>query len=371
MTNMNVYMPTRLVTGEGCVRDAGKDLAKLGDFCLVMTGKTAAKRCGALDDVISALTDAGVGYLVWDGVGQNPTFGQCDEAAREAIAAGAQFILGVGGGSPMDAAKAVAVLAANPGMTQEELYAMNWSKKPLPIVAVGTTAGTGSEVTKIAVITTNEGRKTALKDDLMYAVYAYGDPTYTLTLPNQFTRSTAVDALAHCVESYFSTIANEISQAYAVRGIRLLKQVFDETPEEEYGELSYEKREILYHASIYGGLAINITGTAMPHTLGYLLTERHGLPHGVACAVFLPAFYVHNKAVVPALTEQFLAEIGSTEEEYLAMLQRVIPKYSLEIPEEELEQEKHRWMNNASLEKVWGGVDLDEVFAVMRGVSDQ
>ncbi len=371
METMNVYMPTRLVTGKECVKKAHKELAALGDVCLILTGKTAAKKCGALADVETALQNGGVTYAVWDGIGQNPTFDQCDAAAKEAIAIGAKFIIGIGGGSPMDAAKAVAVLAANEGMTQKELYAMNWPNQPLLIVGVGTTAGTGSEVTKIAVITTQEGRKTALRDDSMFATYAFGDPLYTMTLPSEFTRSTAVDALAHCVESYFANNANEISKTYAVRGIRLLKQVFQRVPVDAYGELSYEDRETLYHASIYGGLAINVTGTAMAHTLGYILTEQHGIPHGAACAIFLPAFYEHNKKAVPELTKLFLEEIGCTQESFLQMIENVTPKYPLHITLEELEREQQRWVKNASLEKVWGGVALDEVFSVMLSVSTE
>ena len=157
--NLNGFMPVKLVTGAGCVRASAKELAKLGRVCLIVTGKTSAKICGALQDVTETLRNNGQSWAVFDEIGQNPKLTDCMAAAEKAIAAGADFILGIGGGSALDAAKCIAVLAANPGLTQAQLYAFDWANAPLKIVAVGTTAGTGSEVTKVSVITTPDGRK--------------------------------------------------------------------------------------------------------------------------------------------------------------------------------------------------------------------
>ncbi len=366
---MNVYMPTRLVTGRGCVTASGNELAKLGKKCLILTGRHSAKACGALDDVTAVLENQGIVWKLCDIIGQNPRLTDCMEAAKLAAEYGADFIIGIGGGSPLDAAKCTAVLAANPGMTQDELYSLKWPVKPLPVAAVGTTAGTGSEVTKVAVITIPDGRKKSIHHEDSYPVIAFGDPAYTLTLPEEFTRSTAIDAFSHCVESYFSRYANELSRMYAVRGIRLLITQFRKILQNGCGNLTYEDREVLYNASIYGGLAINITGTAMPHAVGYLLTEQHGIPHGVACAVFLPAFYCHNKKVVPGLTASFLKEIGCEEEDYLQMIQSVLPEYHLDVSEEEIVREHHRWIDNNSIGKGWGTIDADQVDEILRRLS--
>ena len=148
--NLNSFMPVKLITGAGCVRANGKELAKLGKVCLIVTGKTAAKASGAFRDVTDTLDGNGQQWLLFDEIGQNPKLTDCMAAAEKAIAAGADFILGIGGGSPLDAAKCIAVLAANPGLTQAQLYAFDWANAPLKIVAVGTTAGTGSEVTKVS-----------------------------------------------------------------------------------------------------------------------------------------------------------------------------------------------------------------------------
>ena len=364
--DMNQYMPVRLITGKGCVATAGGELASLGERCLILSGKRAAKLCGALDDVISVLDEQKIAWKYVDIIGQNPKFSDCAKAAKEAISFGAQFIIGIGGGSPLDAAKCTAVLAANAGMTQKELYTLPWPKKPLATAVVGTTAGTGSEVTKVAVITTLEGKKKSIREDSLFPKLALGDHTYTNTLPENFTRSTAIDAMAHCMESYFCRSANELSRTHAVRGIRILLKEFRKMEQSGFESLDIQDREALYHASIYGGLSINVTGTTMPHTAGYLLTEQYGLAHGTACAVFLPEFYQLNKREVPGLTEQFLADIGCGEIEFLHILEATMPEYHVEMTEEEIDREHGRWIGNASLQNGVAVMDAEQMDEMLR-----
>lgn len=364
--NMSWYMPTRLITGLGCVKDSAKEFAKLGKSCLIVTGKHSAKACGALADVEAALEKMGIIREIYDGIGQNPRLTDCMEAAGQAIRMGADFIVGIGGGSPLDAAKCIAVLAAHPGMAQEELYALHWPNRPLPVAAVGTTAGTGSEVTKVAVITTPDGRKKSLNDEPLYPALALGDPAYTRSLPELFTRSTAVDALAHCMESYFGRLANVISRAYAVQGIRLLLEQFKKREAEGWEDMSLFDREVFYNASIYGGLAINTTGTLFPHNIGYLLTEQYGVPHGTACAVFLQEFYQYNKEVVPELTERFLKEIACDEDTLLRTIRAVTPSCDITVSEEKISEVHGRWIGNSSIKKCWGEFTPEQADGVLR-----
>ena len=121
--NLNSFMPVKLVTGPGCVRASAKELASLGSSCLIVTGKSSARICGALQDVTETLEHNGQRWVLFDEIGPNPELTVCMAAAEKAIAASADFVLGIGGGSALDAAKCIAVLSANPGLTQAQLYA--------------------------------------------------------------------------------------------------------------------------------------------------------------------------------------------------------------------------------------------------------
>lgn len=363
---LNSYMPVKVVTGADCVRQSAKELAKLGSVCLIVTGKNAAKVSGALRDVTETLELNGQKWIHFDEIGQNPKLTDCVRAAQMAIAGGADFILGIGGGSALDAAKCIAVLAANPGLTQAQLYAFDWANTPLKIVAVGTTAGTGSEVTKVSVITTPDGRKKSFHHEAIFPVLALGDPNYTVSLSPAVTRSTTVDVLAHCTESFFSRSANHISRHFAVEGIRLLLPVWRMMAEDGCENLDYSTREQLYCASIYGGLAINVTGTCFPHTMGYLLTEAFGIPHGTACAVFQKDFYEYNKAVVPELAAEFMERIGCNEEEYLSLIEKLTPDCRITMSKALIAEAHSRWVGNGSLAKCQGAFTADMADDVLR-----
>ena len=364
--NLNSFMPVKLVTGAGCVRSSAKEIARLGKVCLIVTGKNSARASGALRDVTETLESNGQSWLLFDAIGQNPRLSDCMTAAAQAIAAEADFIVGIGGGSALDAAKCIAVLAANPGMTQSQLYAFDWANAPLKTVAVGTTAGTGSEVTKVSVITTPDGRKKSFHHESIFPALSLGDPTYTVSLPPMVTRATMVDVLAHCAESFFSRSANHLSRSYAVEGIRLLLPVFRMMTEHGCGNLDYDTREKLYCASIYGGLAINITGTCFPHTMGYLLTETFGIPHGTACAVFQQDFYAYNKTVVPALAAEYMDRIGCSEEEYFRLIQDLTPPCDVTMDEALISGAHSRWVGNGSMAKCQGVFSADMADNLLR-----
>jgi len=221
-------------------------------------------------------------------------------------------------------------------------------------------------VTKVSVITTPDGRKKSFHHESIFPVLALGDPTYTMSLPAEVTRSTAVDVLAHCAESFFSRAANQLSRCYAVEGIRLLLPIFRRMAKYGCDNMDYDTREALYCASIYGGLAINVTGTCFPHTMGYLLTEHFGIPHGTACAVFQKEFFAHNKAVVPELAAEFLARIGCCEEEYCSLMDLLIPDCGITMSEAFIAEQHGRWINNGSLAKCQGVFTADMADEILR-----
>ena len=330
---LDCYMPVKVVSGKGAVRSNGRLLRMFGSNCLIVTGGASAKKCGALDDCVSALEAENIRYDVFSGVEPNPQTRTCFLAGVRAREIGAEFIIGIGGGSPMDAAKAVAIYAANPEMEELAVYKRAVPAKALPVVLIGTTAGTGSEVTGVSVLTNSEtGKKKSISGADCYAALSFCDYSYTLGVPAAITASTALDAFAHAAESYLAASANDLSRLYAARAITLLRPFLcglggDALPDEAM-------REALYTASIYAGLAINITGTCFPHTVGYYLTENYGVPHGFACIAFLPALLRRAKKYCPETLGAMEAVMDLSAQRLCALLAKGV-SFGITVPAED------------------------------------
>lgn len=356
---MDFFMPVRLHTGRGCVSGHSGEIARLGKSAFIVTGGASAARNGSLDDVAGVLGSLGTAFSVFSGIASNPSVASCAEAGRAAREAGADFIIGIGGGSALDAAKAAAVFAANPSLDEPGFYSKNWENPPLPIMLVGTTAGTGSEVTKVSVLTDSSGRKHSIHDEKIYAALSFGDPAYTMSVPQRITLSTGVDVLAHCAESFFSVKANGISRAAAVSGINMLMPPLKAALNGDV--LSYEQRAALYDASILGGIAISVTGTVFPHNVGYYLTEKHGIPHGAACAAFLPDMFSHVKRSCPEYFSSFAGSLDDDEGSIVSLAEEIVAGFGIRLTAEEIESALPRWENNGSVKSTVGNVASDEI----------
>lgn len=355
--DINFFVPTKIFTGKNCILNNSAVFAERGRKCIIVTGKNSAEKSGALCDVKTVLKTLGTEFLHYDGIEQNPSYETCKKAAALAADFGAEYVIGIGGGSPLDAAKAVAVLAADKNADEAKMYSCSWNFTPLPVIAVGITAGTGSEVTAVSVITDSNGLKKSFRDERVYPAAAFGDPTYTMSLSEEFTRSTAVDALCHCVESYFNRTSNEISRCFAVRGVQILAEMLKKTAGKT--ELSYDDREKLYCASLYGGLAISVTGTAFPHAMGYFLTERHGIAHGSACGAYFESFIEYNISVSPDEAKAFFDRVGTDAEKLCGLVRRNLSEnvLKLKLTNDEIIEILPRFENNKSFKKCPGTAD--------------
>lgn len=364
--SMNFFLNTKIITGENCVIKNSAELKKLGDRCMIVTGGSSAEKCGALNDVLFALQEEKIAYVIYNEIRQNPTAESCIRGGKKAREYGARFIIGIGGGSPLDAAKACAVAAANPDADEDYLYSLKWENAPLKTVAVGTTAGTGSEVTGVSVLTDSHGRKRSFRAESTYPVLSFGDYRYTSFMPDRLTRSTAVDALSHSLESFFNRTANEMSVCFALRGVKTALPVLRKIAAEGTENLSREDREALYSASLFGGLAISVTGTAFPHALGYFLTENHGIEHGTACGVFLNEFIDHNMNAAPAECETLFREVQTDSRELKDIISSVLPEISVKLSDEDIAELSPRWVNNRGLNKTFGTPDAEFVNSMLR-----
>lgn len=362
---MNVHVPVRLFTGRDCVRSGGAELRSLGRKALIVTGKTGAKRSGALADVTAALEGSGVGYAVFDAVGENPTVECCRRGGAAAREAAAEFVIGVGGGSALDAAKVVALMAADAAMDESKLYSGAWEFPPKPIALVGTTAGTGSEVTNVSVLTDSMGRKHSVHADGLYASLSFGDAKYTFSLPERITKNTAVDAFSHCLESYLSKKADGVSRTDALEGMQLLLPGLRRLAEDPFRP-DEALRESLYTGSLLGGLAISITGTTFPHNVGYYLTERFAVPHGAACAAFLPALLRHCEKAAPALLRELTGQLQTSAEELTILFEVLTPLPEIAMTEAEIRAALPRWEKNGSVRNSPGTVTAEMIGTILR-----
>lgn len=313
--NFDWYNPVRLITGRGCVTQNAHEFGKLGKRCLIVTSGSAAKKSGALDDVLAALSQAGVSHLLYDQVQPNPSLLGSKEAGEMARAGGAEFVVGIGGGSPLDAAKAAAIFATNdiPAM---DLYQTNWANPALPLILISTTAGTGSEVAPYAVLTNIHGKKKSISSPQIFATITFGDGRYTDSLPLSFTISTALDALSHALEGYYNTGANLLSDQFACQAVKLLYPLLTALRSlQEGSQVSPEQRDQLYYASVVAGYALAHTGTCYCHSLGYFLTEEHGVPHGIACAAYLSDFTRRGGRLLPDKAAALYQAAGCTEDQ--------------------------------------------------------
>lgn len=318
MMNSVYYMPVRTVCGNAAIVNNAALLSQLGKHCLILTGSSGARLSGALDDAKTALGSVGVAYDVFDGIGANPLLSDCHRAGAAARNCHADFIFGIGGGSVLDAAKAVAIYAANADLSPVDIYKRSYSSAPLKVALAGTTAGTGSEVTGVSVLTNDlTGIKKSISGADCYAAVSFCDSRYTDALPYRTTVSTALDALAHAVEGFFTQKCTGILVSFAEKAIGDITRCLSDI--NRTGALpDCTAREKLYYGSLLAGLVINTCGTAFPHPLGYVLTENYGIPHGYACAAFMPTFLERSSRFAPKkskLLEQFagmsLSKLGA------------------------------------------------------------
>lgn len=283
---MNFYMPTKVYQEKGAVRNHGMELAFFGKKALIVTGSHSSKNNGSLRDIQETLEEYGVEYGIYDRIGENPTIDMVMDAAKQGREQGTDFVIGIGGGSPMDAAKAIALMILNRDSSADVLY-QPLALRSLPVVEVPTTCGTGSEVTPYAILTRDDLETKQSISHQVFPALALVDPCYLQGAPLTVLTNTAIDALGHLIESYFHSKATDYSRMLAIQGMDVwgaCKHVLSgmEPEEEDFIGLMF--------ASSLAGMAITHTGTSLPHGLSYYLTYHRGIPHGQAVGFFLPGY---------------------------------------------------------------------------------
>ncbi len=284
---MRFYLPTCVFAGSRCVRDNAQALRPLGRHALLVTGRGSASRSGALSDMEQGLASQGISFDVFEGADNNPDYACCMLAAEAARDTRADFIVGIGGGSPLDTAKTAALLARNE-LSEPDLYAGSFRDGALPIVAVPTTAGTGSEATPYAVLTNHAiESKSTIATDALYPRVAFLDPAYTASLPRRVAVSTALDAMSHAIEGSLALRASAWSSAIAREALAIIGRSLPALARGDNGE---GLRTDMLLAANMAGVVIAQTATTIVHAMGYPLSHFKGVEHGRANGMLLAAY---------------------------------------------------------------------------------
>ncbi|AQS07209.1 iron-containing alcohol dehydrogenase [Clostridium beijerinckii] len=284
--NFNYNLPINLLFGRGRSNEIGTEVAKYGKKALIVTGRNSTKKSGLLDKTIDLLNEAKVQYEIFDKVEQNPLTTTVYEGVDVIKETGCDVVLGLGGGSIMDAAKSIAFSAKNLGDISEYIFGIKQGSEALPIVLVPTTCGTGSEGNCFSVLTNPETKdKKSLRTNIIIAKASIIDPELMVTMPKSILASVGFDALAHNMEAYLSKIGQPLTDMKAFYGIKLLSENLIKV----YNDPSdLDAWDSVTLASTLGGMVIGIAGVTAPHGLEHPASGLHDIVHGKGLAALTP-----------------------------------------------------------------------------------
>jgi alcohol dehydrogenase class IV len=292
---MSGYMfqsPKTLIVEAGAAARIGEIAAQLHAGSVLLVSDRGVERAGLLEVPLQHLRGRGIAVEVFLDVKADPSAATVQAAAAKALACRADCVIAIGGGSPMDVAKLAALLARS-GEPLEEIYGVGLARGPrLPLVLVPTTAGTGSEVTPISIITTGEGAKKGVVSDILLPDIAILDAQLTLGLPGHVSAATGIDAMVHAIEAYTSRrLKNPISDALAREALRLLGTNLVRVCE---NGADVKAREAMLLGANLAGMAFANAPVAAVHALAYPVGARFHVPHGLSNSLVLPAVMRFN-----------------------------------------------------------------------------
>jgi alcohol dehydrogenase len=291
------FIPTVSLMGVGCAKEAGVQAKALGATKLLIVTDAGLSKIGVADKIKAQLEEAGLKAVIFDGAEPNPTDTNVHEGVRVYQENGCDGIVSLGGGSSHDCAKGVGLVIGNGGHIRD-FEGVNKSTKPMPpFLAINTTAGTASEMTRFCIITNTDTHvKMAIVDWRCTPNIAINDPLLMVGMPPSLTAATGMDALTHSVEAYVSTIATPITDACAIKAIELIADYL--RPAVANGE-NLEARDRMAYAEYLAGMAFNNASLGYVHSMAHQLGGFYNLPHGICNAILLPAVCEFNMIANP------------------------------------------------------------------------
>lgn len=301
------YMPVKLVFGRGRISEAGKIIAEYGSKAMIVTGQSSSKKSGLMDKVTAGLERERVASIMFDHVNENPLTTLAEEGAAEARKLGCDVIVGLGGGSVLDAAKVIAFLAVNEGNASDYIFGKQGTGA-LPVIAITTTAGTGSEGDSLAVLTNPVTRdKKSLKSVYIYPKVSIIDPELMMTLPPYLIASTGFDALCHCIEAYVSRRNNPVTDQFAINGIEMIAKNLPKVYCDPQDIGAWEDMAL---ANTYGGMVIDSAGVALAHGLEHPVSGLLNIRHGEGLAAIFPTFMEYSCPSSPSRFKRIAEALG-------------------------------------------------------------
>lgn len=287
-----VTQPTQIQFGAGSIANLAQTVKDFNGSNVFLVVDPGLVKAGLISPITAPLKKAKIPFTVYDKIDPEPGLKLADKGTKIAKKAGCDCVVGVGGGSAMDVAKAVAILLTNGGKAVNYL-GLGLIKKPgVPKIMVPTSSGTGAEVTFTAVfINEKTGSKGGMNGDPLYPDAAILDPELTLSLPPHVTAFTGIDALTHALEAYTSTQAHTISEMYSLEAIGLIA---DNLPAAYANGENIQARSAMLMGSLLGGKALATAGVGLVHAMAYPMGGMFGIPHGLANAVLLPYVVEYN-----------------------------------------------------------------------------
>lgn len=283
---------SNVIQGENATKDIGEIIKNIGCKKLLLVCDKGVREAGIVDKVLEVIETAVEKVFIFDGVMPNPTDILIDDCARTYAKEGIQCIVATGGGSVIDAAKAINIILTNGGQIRDYEVPNSVSKKTLPLIAVPTTSGTASEVTSVSVITnTNRKKKMVILGENVGADYAILDHSLTYNLPARITAATGMDALTHAIEAYVSTLATPFTDVNALGAIEL---ILDNLETAVMNGNDKRAREMMMIASTMAGFAFDSAILGLVHAIAHPLGAHFNVAHGVANAIMLPYVLEYN-----------------------------------------------------------------------------
>ena len=290
--SFTVTQPTRIRFGVDSINDLADMVKGFGGTNVFLVVDPGIKNTGLVEKVIQPLKDAKIPFEQYDDITPEPGLSIADRGTKLAKKSGADCVVGVGGGSAMDVAKAISILITNGGKAEDYIGLGKIKKPGVPKIMVPTTAGTGAEVTFTAVfINEKTNSKGGMNGDPLYPDATILDPALTLPMPPHVTAATGMDAFIHALEAYLSNQAHTISEMYSLEAIDLISRNISLA---FANGNNLEARSAMLMGSLLAGKALATAGVGLVHAMSYPMGGMFGVPHGLANAVLLPYVMAYN-----------------------------------------------------------------------------